>query len=117
MTRTASLPFDQIPGGSGTAVSAILIAAAVAAGRLPGEPAMILPKPTGPSLLAWLIGARRRGPLADPRLEVLRAISASLANGVAQIAGELLAAAHRVGWTADDLRRTFPGVVVGHSQP
>jgi hypothetical protein len=51
--------------------------------------------------------------LADPRLEVLRAISASLSRGMAQIGDDLLAAAYRAGWTSHDLRRAFPDIVVG----
>lgn len=89
-----------------------LVAAAVAIGRLPGEPAEILASVAQPNLLAILFGTRRRGPLADPRLEVLRAISASLSRGAAAIRRDLVVAASQVGWTTDDLRRTFPDVAV-----
>jgi hypothetical protein len=67
------------------------------------------------SLFAHIFGTRVRGPLADPRLEVLRAISASLAKGVVSIGGDLLDAARRAGWTADDLLSTFPGAVLDHN--
>jgi hypothetical protein len=117
MTRVMPSPFIQRPAEGRIAAWTSLVAAAVETGRLPGEPPVILPPLTRPSLLTRMIGTRRRGPLADPRLEVLRAISASLAKGVAQIGDDLLAAAHRVGWTSDDLRRTFPGALVGHSLP
>jgi hypothetical protein len=85
-----------------------LVAVAVAAGRMPNEPATILDPAARPTFIARLFGFRRYRPLADPRLEVLRAISASLTRGVARISEDLLEAAHRVGWTDDDLRRVFP---------
>lgn len=106
-TRRSAEP--DVPTATWTA----LIAAAVAAGRLPGEPPVILRPSTQPSWLMRVVGTRRRGPLADPRLEVLRAISASLSRGMAQIGDDLLAAAYRAGWTFHDLRRAFPDVPVG----
>ena len=90
--------------------SATLIAAAVATGRMPGEPSTVLQPQARRPILARLFGSQVKGPLADPRLEVLRAISASLSNGEAQIRRDLVAAAYRVGWTPDDLGATFPGV-------
>jgi hypothetical protein len=92
--------------------SPALVAAAIAVGRLPGEPAAILEVRTRPQLLSSLFGLRTRRPLSDPRLEILRAISASLTRGVARIGADLVAAAHRTGWTDDDLRRTFPGIAL-----
>lgn len=83
-----------------------LVAAAIAIGRMPGEPPAILPVRHG--WLAWMIGVRGRLPLADPRLEVLRAISASLARGERAIRTELLVAAEQAGWSRADLRRAFP---------
>lgn len=86
------------------------VAAAVALGRMPGEPANIL-KPGRPrSLIARLFGAKAYNPLANPRLEVVRAISASLTRGAMRIDAELVAAARRAGWTTEDLGKTFPGV-------
>jgi hypothetical protein len=93
-----------------TPLAPSLIIAAVAVGRMSGEPAMVLHPLPRLSLLRRIFGIRRSNPLSDPRLEVLRAISASLAKGVAQIGEEFVAAAHRVGWTNDDLGRAFPGV-------
>ena len=113
----SSLLTAKLAGAPGTSSnearnpSMTLAAAAVAAGRMPGEPATVL-APRPPTLLARLLGFRPRSPLADPRLEVLRAISATLARGVAQIGADFVVAAQRVGWTVDDLRRTFPGVPI-----
>lgn len=89
-----------------------LVATAVALGRIPGEPAHVLKVQRQPGLLARLFHKQAHSPLADPRLEVMRAISASLSRGMAQIGEELVAAAHRAGWSSDDLRQTFPGVPV-----
>lgn len=98
--------------GAGQRQPASLIAAAVAAGRLPGEPATVLVPPIRRSLLRRIFGGQEHSPLADPRLEVVRAISASLSRGVAQIQGDLLAAAFRTGLTRDELARAFPGVAI-----
>lgn len=89
-----------------------LIAAAAAVGKLPGEPAFVLVPPARPSIFRRLFGDQTHSPLADPRLEVVRAISASLSRGVAQVRGDLLAAAYRVGLTPDELGRAFPGVAI-----
>lgn len=97
--------------------TASLVAAAIAIGRLRGEPGTVLRQETRPSILSRLLGSRVKGPLADPRLEVIRAISASLAHDSAHIRGDLAAAAYRVGWTPDDLGRTFPGVRVDRPMP
>lgn len=91
-------------------LAASLIEAAVAVGRMPGEAPLVLTATGKRTLWALLFRTRRPTPLADPRLEVLRAISASLARGVAEISVELAAAAGRAGCTPDDLNRTFPGV-------
>lgn len=88
-------------------LTASLIAAALAIGRMPGEPARVLGPPAP---FARIFGTRRPGPLADPRLEVLRAISASRAKGIADISAELATAARRAGWTLDALRHIFPGL-------
>lgn len=90
-------------------LSASLVAAAVATGRLPGEPASVLQPGARRSILARLFSSHVKCPLADPRLEVLRAISASLSNGEAHISRDHAAAAYRVGWTPDDLGNVFPG--------
>jgi hypothetical protein len=89
-----------------------MLLAAAAAGRAPGEAAVILPPQRRRTLLARLVGMRMRSPLADPRLEVVRAISASLRKGAAHIRADLIAAADHVGLTPLDLSRTFPGVAV-----
>lgn len=91
-------------------LAASLIEAAVAIGRMPGEAPLVLPSSRTWKPWELLARVRRPTPLADPRLEVLRAISASLARGVAEISVELVVAASRAGWTLDDLNRTFPGV-------
>ncbi|KTF68290.1 hypothetical protein ATB93_14925 [Sphingomonas sp. WG] len=62
------------------------------------------------TLRALILGAKAHCPLADPRLEVLRAISASLARGAGAIGRELMAAAQDVGWSIGDLGKAFPGV-------
>jgi hypothetical protein len=85
-----------------------VLVAAVAVGRLPGEPPTILEPRDKQSLLASLIGRTTRTPLSDPALEVVRAISASLANGAATIRGDLLTAAFRAGLTSGHLRTAFP---------
>jgi hypothetical protein len=114
----ASEPIQAAParGGdpqtTGTDLAPALIAAAVAIGRLPGEPAIIIDPIVRPGIVSHLFGLRTRRPLSDPRLEILRAISASLARGVARIGADLVAAAHRRGWSDDDLRRAFPGVAL-----
>jgi hypothetical protein len=87
-----------------------LLAAAVIVGRMPGEPPTVLTPRIRPSLLDWLIGTPVRTPLADPALEVVRAISASLASGATTIRRDLLAAAYRAGLTAKDLRSASPGI-------
>lgn len=92
-----------------------LVAAAIAIGRMPGEPPRILPAPRG--WLAWIIGSRVRRPLADPALEVARAISASLARGEAMIRRELMVAAEGAGWSRVDLRRAFPGASIAPEGP
>jgi hypothetical protein len=97
------------PGGSS---NFSLIIAAVAAGRLPGEPAIVLTSRGRRPLLARLFGSRVRSPLADPRLEVVRAISASLSTGMGIIRADLLAAADHVGLNRDDLCRAFPGIAI-----
>jgi hypothetical protein len=103
----------SLPGDHKVAIQpARLIQAAIKAGRMRGEPAVILKPRASRSFLTRMLGARVPGPLADPRLEVLRAISAALAGGIAQIGGELAVAAKQVGWTPEDLRRIFPGVVI-----
>jgi hypothetical protein len=80
-------PPAQGPGPLARAMGSARIAAAVAAGRMPGEPAIILHPRLRPSPLARLVGMRQHRPLADPRLEILRAISAALTQGRAQIGG------------------------------
>lgn len=110
---SSTLPVYGAPASQTTTEAArtiALVVAAVAVGRMPGEPARILAPGAPLPLLARLIGARPHLPLADPRLEVLRAISASLAMGAATIGDELLAAALRVDWTKGDLRRAFAGI-------
>jgi hypothetical protein len=101
---------DPQPDMSGARRTASLVAAAVAIGRLRGEPDTVLQPGRRQSILGRLFGSRTRVPLADPRLEVIRAISAFLTNGGAHIRCDLTVAAWRVGWTPDDLGRTFPGV-------
>jgi hypothetical protein len=85
-----------------------LVAAAIAIGRMPGEPATILRANPRPHLLAYLLGVKTHGPLADPRLEVIRAISASLSRGINTIRADLVTAAANVGWSRDDLSLLFP---------
>lgn len=85
-----------------------LVAAAIAIGRMPGEPAAVLHAVKRHGLLANLFGGKGHGPLADPRLEVVRAISASLSRGVGAIRGDLVSAAVKVGWSGDDLGEMFP---------
>lgn len=87
-----------------------LVAAAIAVGRMPGEPADVLHARQRPRFLAYLFGSKAHGPLADPRLEVIRAISASLSHGIGSMRADLVAAAVRVGWTQDDLSLMFPAV-------
>ena len=94
--------------GHGISRMASLVAAAMAIGRLPGEPASVLPPPGRRRLLARLLGIRPRSALADPRLEVIRAISAALASGATPVRGELVAAAFNAGWSLDELRRALP---------
>ncbi len=96
----------------GARSTASLVAMAVAIGRLRGEPATVLQPGTRQSIFARLLGSRTNAPLADPRLEVIRAISAFLTHGGAHIRSDLTAAAYRVGWTPDDLDRTFPGACI-----
>lgn len=117
MTVASPVPGTDQPAGPSirTAMWTTLVAAAVEVGRMPGEPPVILKPALRPSLLARLVGIRPHGPLADPRLEVLRAISASLNRGVVRIGGDLLAAAYEVGWTADDLRHLFPGIALAQA--
>ena len=105
-------PIRSNARGADAAWAPSLITAAVAVGRMPGEPATILAAAPAPTLLTRIFGFRRPAPLSDPRLEVLRAISASLTKGVAQIGEDLVAAAHRAGWNNDDLHRAFPGVAL-----
>lgn len=90
-----------------------LVATAIGIGRMAGEPASVLHTGRGTRLLAWLSGRRNHGPLADPRLEVVRAISAWLACGNNAIRGDLVAAAMSVGWSRDDLYSFFPAVAPG----
>lgn len=87
---------------------AALVRAAIAIGRLPGEPATVLHPGKRRFLLALLLGRKSHGPLADPRLEVIRAISASLSRGVGTIRRDLIAAAAKAGWSRDDLSLMFP---------
>lgn len=87
-----------------------LIAAAIAIGRMPGEPAAVLYAKQRLRLLADLVGSKAHASLADPRLEVIRAISASLTRGIGVIRADLVAAAANVGWTRDDLSLMFPAV-------
>lgn len=84
----------------------VLAATAIAIGRLPGEPPAILPHRRG--WLSRIAGLRVRRPLADPRLEILRAISASLTRGDAAGRRVLVAAAMQAGWSRGDLCRVFP---------
>ena len=107
--RTEPIPGQDLAGQPGDR-AAHLLSAAVSVGRLPGEPATILPPRTRPSLMALLVGAPVHTPLADPALEVVRAISASLARGAATIRRDLLLAAHRAGLTPNDLGFAFPGI-------
>ncbi|PCD04308.1 hypothetical protein COC42_08505 [Sphingomonas spermidinifaciens] len=95
---------------------AAAIAIAIAIGRMPGEPPKILPAMQRVSLIAWLAGTRSRRPLADPQLEVVRAISASLARGASAIRHDLLTAVLLAGWTIEDLRLAFPDVPVSRGK-
>lgn len=90
-----------------------LVTTAIEIGRLAGEPAAILHEGRSTRLLAWLFGRRDHGPLADSRLEVVRAISAWLARGNGAIRGDLVAAAMSAGWSQDDLSSFFPAVASG----
>ena len=87
-----------------------LVAAAIAIGRMPGEPAAIVDSRQHPAPLTFLFGRKTRGPLADPRLEVIRAISASVTRGIGTIRADLIVAAANAGWTLDDLSLLFPAV-------
>lgn len=98
-------------------LTASLVAMAIAIGRLRGEPGTVLQPGRRRSIFARLLGSRAKAPLADPRLEVIRAISAFLTNGGAHIRSDLTAAAYRVGWTPDDLGTTFPGVCIEQVMP
>lgn len=94
-------------------LSPTLIAAAVAVGQLPGEPARVIEASRSRGWLHDLFRLRLPTPLADPRLEVLRAISASLVKRPNEIPAHLLSAAIRVGWSIPDLRRLFPAASTG----
>ena len=87
-----------------------LVAAAIAIGRLPGEPAVVLAARRRPDLLSFIFGRRARVPLADPRLEVIRAISASLSRGFDTIRADLIADAAKAGWSRSDLSMLFPAL-------
>lgn len=87
-----------------------ILAAAVAAGRLPGEPAKVLRPSARRSALTWVLGRPVHSPLADPRLEVVRAISASLARGLGHIRADLAAAAEGAGLTSEEIGLAFPGI-------
>ncbi|MBB5712947.1 hypothetical protein [Sphingomonas xinjiangensis] len=87
-----------------------LVAAAIEIGRMPGEPAAVLPARQRPLLLGYLFGRKTHRPLADPRLEVIRAISASLTRGIDTIRADLITAAAKVGWSRNDLSLMFPAV-------
>jgi hypothetical protein len=107
--RTDRLATDM-PAGGRANWAVPLLAAAAAVGRLPGEPPVIIAPRAKPWLLGFLIGSPVRRPLSDPALEVVRAISASLANGAAAVNGDLLAAAYQAGLTPRHLRATFPNL-------
>jgi hypothetical protein len=77
---------------------------------MPGEPATVIHVRQRTRFFAYLFGQKTHGPLADPRLEVIRAISASLTRGIGSIGADLIAAAAKVGWTRDDLSVMFPAV-------
>lgn len=96
------------PGQGANARS--LVAAAIAIGRMPGEPAAVLPVRQRPHLASVIFGRKIRSPLADPRLEVIRAISAWLASGFDTIRADLVAEAAEVGWSPGDLSILFPGL-------
>lgn len=88
-----------------------LVATAIGIGRMAGEPASVLSAERRTRRLAWLFGRTKRSPLADPRLEVIRAISAWLARGNGAIRSDLVAAAAHAGWSRNDLRSIFPTVL------
>lgn len=96
-----------------TPLSRNLIAAAVAVGQMPGEPARLLEATRSRGWLHDLFRLRRPTPLADPRLEVLRAISASLVKRPSEIPANLVCAANQAGWSISDLRRLFPAASIG----
>lgn len=104
---TVDLVSDALHAGARDWSISVLVAA-VAVGRLPGEPPTILEHRDKRSVLASLFGRTTRTPLSDPALEVVRAISASLANGAATVRGDLLSAAFRAGLTSGHLRTAFP---------
>jgi hypothetical protein len=87
-----------------------LVAAAIAIGRMPGEPAVVLTARQRPHLLSIIFGRRAWVPLADPRLEVIRAISASLSRGIDAIRADLIADAVKAGWSRSDLSVLFPAL-------
>ena len=89
-----------------------LVAAAIAIGRMPGEPAVVLRAGQRPRLLALLFGRKKHGPLADPRLEVIRAISAALSRGGDTIRADLITDAAKAGWSRNDLVSMFPTLSV-----
>lgn len=114
---TAPLALPVEPSKVGFAAGAgyhlrSLVAAAIAIGRMPGEPAVVLRAGQRPLLLALLFGRRRHGPLADPRLEVIRAISAALSRGVDTVRADLITDAAKAGWSRNDLVSMFPTLPV-----
>jgi hypothetical protein len=89
-----------------------LVTAAIAIGRMPGEPAVVLRGVQRPHLLTYIFGKKIHAPLADPRLEVIRAISASLSRGIGTIRSDLITAAAKVGWSSEDLSCMFRAVLL-----
>lgn len=89
-----------------------LVSTAMAIGRMPGEPAAVLRAGQRPRLLTRIFGRKIHGPLADPRLEVIRAISASLSRGIGTIRADLITAAAKVGWSREDLSCMFPAILL-----
>lgn len=90
-----------------------LDAVAVNLGRLPKEPDRVIKARPRHDFIDWISGRQRPRPLADGRLEVLRAISASLQRRPGIIREDLYRTACEAGVTADELRLIFPTAALG----
>lgn len=81
---------------------------AIELGRRAGEPAHIIPQTGSRGLTGWILNNQRKRPLADPRLEVIRALSSVLDKAPKTIDRALTDAMQQVGWKLADLQLFFP---------